>query len=149
MTTIVANRECMAADQRCTSGGPMCHVQKLHRIKNALYGFAGDSMLAVHLLAWLKGKRDPLELYKLIPDAHRDSVEILELSAQGLALWTGWGARLPLLDDAYAIGSGSMPALQALRMGATPGEAITHAMRLDECSGTLVEPHVEALKKRG
>jgi hypothetical protein len=118
VTTIVANLECMAADQRVTGGGAIAHVQKIHRIKSSLFGFAGDSHLAIHVLGWLKGKRDPLELYKLIPDAHRDSVEVLELSPKGLAVWTGWGVALPLLDACYSIGSGSMVALQALRRAA-------------------------------
>lgn len=144
MTTIVANLECMAADQRCT-GGAICHVQKLHRIKGSLFGFAGDTHLAMHVLKWLHSPRDPLELYKLIPDAHRDSVEMLELSKDGLALWSGWGSRILLLDTSYAIGSGCMVALQALRTGSTPGEAITHAAKMDECSGTFLEPHVEPL----
>ena len=46
---------------------------------------------------WLATARDPLELYKLIPDAHRDSVDVLELSKDGLAFWSGWGARIPLI----------------------------------------------------
>ena len=138
----------MAADQRVTGSGPLAHVQKVHRIKSSLFGFCGDSHLAMHVLEWLKGKRDPLELYKLIPDAHRDSVEVLELSKDGLSLWTGWGVRLPLLDATYAVGSGAMVALQALRTGSTPAEAVTHAARMDECSGAFVEPQVEMLGKK-
>jgi len=145
MTTIVANLECMAADQRCTSGGPICHTQKLHRIGDSVFGFAGDAMLALILVKWLGTKRDPLQLYKLIPEAHRDSVDVLELSPKGLAFWNGWGVPMPLLDQAYAIGSGAMSALQAVRLGKSPEEAIHLAPPLDECSGVLTAPVVEYL----
>lgn len=145
MTTIVANLECMAADQRCTGGGPMCHVKKIHRIGDSLFGIAGDSMLGLHIIKWLSGKRDPAHLYKLIPDAYRSDVDVLELSPTGLAFWNGWGVRLPLLDATFAIGSGAMSALQALRMNCNPQEAVLQAMKLDEMSGTLTTPEVEYL----
>ena len=145
MTTIVANLEEMASDQRCTSGGPICHVSKMRRIGTGIYGFAGDTILALHVLKWLEGKRDPLQLYKLIPESLRDSIEVLELSRDGLAIWNGWGIRLQLLDATYALGSGAMPALQALRMNCTPAEAVLQAAKLDECSGLISEPQVEKL----
>jgi hypothetical protein len=138
----------MAADQRITGSGPLAHINKIYRIKGSLFGFCGDTFLAMHLLTWLKGNRDPLELYKLIPDAHRDDVGALELAKDGLAIWSGWGARLPLLDISYAMGTGSMVALQALRTGSSPAEAIAHAARMDECSGAFVEPQVEVLEKK-
>lgn len=154
MTTIVANLECMAADQRCTGAGPMCHVSKIHRIGDSLFGFAGDAILAQHIIKWLGTKRDVGQLYKLIPESQRDSIDVLELSSQGLAFWNGWGVRLPILDATFAIGSGAMAALQALRLNSSPAEAILHAMALDECSGLFSEPQVERLfigpkRKRG
>lgn len=145
MTTIVANLECMAADQRVTSAGPICHVKKLHRIGDSIFGMAGDSILCMHFLRWLGTKRDIAQLYKIIPESHRDSIEVLELAPEGLGFWNGWGVRLPLLDATYAIGSGAMPALQALRMNCTPQEAVLQAMKLDECSGILSAPEVEYL----
>lgn len=145
MTTIVSNLECMAADQRCTGGGPMCHVKKIHRVGDSLFGFAGDAVLALHIIKWLGGKRDPIQLYKLIPEAHRSDVDVLELSPDGLAFWNGWGVRMPLLDATFAIGSGAMAALQALRMNSSPEEAVLHAMKMDEMSGAISSPSVEYL----
>ena len=145
MTTIAANLECMAADQRVTSGGPLCHTKKLHRIGKSVFGFAGDVMLALIMVRWLNGKRDPLQLYKLIPEAHRDAVDLLELSPEGLAFWNGWGVRMPLLDGCYAIGSGAMPALTAMKMNLPPDQAVLQSPPLDECSGFLTEPEVEYL----
>ena len=123
----------------------MCHVRKIHRIGDALYGFAGDGMLSLLMVEWLDTNRNRPGLYKLIPEAYRDEVEILELSPSGLALWNGWGVRMPILDACYAIGSGAMAALTALRSTATPEQAILRAMELDECSGLIGEPELRYL----
>jgi hypothetical protein len=138
----------MAADNRVTSGGAICHVKKIHRIKGSLFGFAGDCILAMHLIKWLSGARDVEALYKLIPPDHRDSVEALELSKDGLGLWNGWGVRLPLMDNHYAIGSGSMAALTHVKLGEALDKAIKHAANLDECSGVFFQPQVEWLKPK-
>ena len=148
MTTVVANLECMAADQRCTGWGPIGHVTKIYRIGNSLFGLAGNPFLALHMLRWLQGKRDVAALYKLIPEAQREELCLLELSADGLAYWDGWGARLPLLDQTFAIGSGSVAALQALRLGKSPPDAVIAATGMDEYTGVQIAPHVEYLKKR-
>jgi len=145
MTTIVANLECMAADQRCTGAGPMCHVKKLHRIGDSIFGLAGDTILGLAMIEWLHGKRIRAQLYKTIPEGCRDTIEILELSPNGLAFWNGWGVRMPLLDGCYAIGSGAMSALQALRLNCTPAQAVLQTLPLDECSGVISEPEVEIL----
>lgn len=156
MTAIVADTErgVMAADKRCTSAGPICHVTKIFRVGKSLFGIAGDVMLALHIIKWLEGKRDPAQLYKLIPDAHRNDVDILELAEDGLAFWNGWGVRMPILDKTAAIGSGSMPALQALRLGKDAEEAIRLAFPMDECSGGDVQveyllPPELSRRKRG
>jgi hypothetical protein len=123
----------------------MCHVQKLHRIGQSVFGWSGDAVIALAFVEWLSSARNKPTLYKLIPEAYRDDISVLELSPQGLAYWNGWGVRMPLLDATYAIGSGAMAALQALRLNASPQEAVLHAMQLDECSGALSEPAVEPL----
>ena len=149
MTCVVANRECMAGDTRVTSGGPICHARKLHRVGDSIFGIAGDIMIALTVIAWLNTKRDKAQLYKLIPESHRDSVEILELSRDGLACWNGWGVRMPILDNAYGVGTGAMSALQALKRGLTPEQAVSETFDLDECSGGLVEvEHLEQKKPR-
>jgi hypothetical protein len=138
----------MVADNRITGGGAMFHATKIHRIRGSLFGFAGDAMVAMILLKWLTGPRDIEALHKLIPVDHRTDVDVLELSKDGLAFWNGWGARLPLMDNSYAIGSGSMAALSAVRQGEDPEKAIKHAFGLDECSGVFFQPQVEWLKPK-
>jgi hypothetical protein len=120
-------------------------VKKLHRIGDSVFGFSGDVMLALLMVEWLKGKRVRAQLHRVIPDLHRDSVDLLELSPEGLHVWNGWGVRTPLLDTCYAIGSGAMPALTAMKMGNAPEQAIHQSPPLDECSGFLSTPEVEYL----
>ena len=159
MTTIVANLECMAADQRCTddSGGPICHVQKLYRIRDSIFGLAGDGFMGLVLMEWLRTPtRNRLQLYKMFGDEAiewRYETLLLELSETGLALWNGWGLRMPLLDHTYGIGTGADAALTAMDKGATPEEAIK-SVRRDPYSGLFSEPQVLYLdepqpKRRG
>ena len=155
MTTIAANLECMAADQRMTSGNAPARVHKIRRIGDSLYAGAGTTSLIVVFLDWLDApKKDRLRLYRMIPEDSRHEFEVLELSPQGLALWDGWGARLPILDKFYAVGTGGLSAMQALKRGLSPEESISETFSLDECSGGTVEceyllpPELRGKRKR-
>lgn len=151
MTTIVANLEGMAADQRATDDGPpFCHVKKLHRIGDSIFGLAGDCHAGMAMIRWLQTpKRNRQALYKMFGEEvqWRYEFTILELSPNGLALWNAWGEPLPLLDKVYAIGTGAPAALAAVEYhGKSIDEAIRCAMHRDQYSGLLdVEPQVEWL----
>lgn len=150
MTTIVASVPlgCIAADQRCTGDGPMCHVQKLHRIGDSVFGVAGDAFMALALIDWLKTpKRDRMKLYKMLGEevAWRYEILLLELSSEGLALWNAWGLRMPILDQTYGVGTGAPYALEALDNNQPIDEAIRKAAKRDEYSGVFLEPAVEYL----
>jgi hypothetical protein len=140
MTTIAGNCECIAADQRVTSGNPVARMKKIRRIRDSLYAGAGHISLIVLFLDWLENpKRDVMRLHRMIPEDSRHEFEVLELSPNGLALWDGWGVRVPILDKTYAIGSGCMSAAQAMKRGCTPEEAISETFSLDESSGGSVD----------
>lgn len=140
MTTIAANLECMAADQRVTSGNAPARMRKIRRIGESLYAGAGNTSVITVFLNWLDApKRDALRLYRLIPEDCRHEFEVLELSPTGLALWDGWGVRIPILDKFYAIGTGGQSAMQAIKRGLPPEEAVSESLSLDECSGGTVE----------
>lgn len=146
----------MAADQRLTSGNPPCRTHKIKRIGDCLYGGCGDWSLVLIFLDWFdKPKRDLMRLHRLIPEDHRNSFEVLELSPSGLALWDGWGMRIPLLDKFYAVGTGGLSAMQAIKRGLPPDEAVSETLSLDECSGGTVEveyllpPELRSKRKRG
>lgn len=156
MTTIAANLECMAADQRLTSGDAPCRTHKIRRIGESLYGGCGDWSLVLVFLEWFdKPKRDAMRLYRMIPEDSRHEFEILELSPKGLARWDGWGMRTPILDKFYAIGSGGLSAMQAMKRDLTPGDAISETFSLDESSGGSVDveyllpPELRTKRKRG
>lgn len=139
MTTIAASLTEMAADSALVTGGAVATVSKIHRIGKSIFGEAGSGFECLLLIEWLKGKRDRRALLKM-PDAfERDDVYILELSPDGLALWNGWGIRMPIKDECYAIGSGSMAAMAALKAGANPEEAVKIAAELDENTREPIE----------
>lgn len=155
MTTIVANLECMAADQRLTSGNAICRTHKIRRIADSLYGGCGNYSLVLLFIAWLEApKRDILRLHRMIPEDSRHEFEVLELSPQGLALWDGWGVRVPMLDKFYGVGSGGFSAMQAIKRGLSPEEAVSETFSLDEASGGTVEveyllpPELRTKRKR-
>jgi hypothetical protein len=156
VTTIIASREWMAADQRATDGGdPLCHVKKLHYIGTSIFGLAGDCHAGMAVIEWLQTpKRNRAHLYKMFGEdvAWRYEMILLELSHEGLALWNAWGVRLPILDETYAIGTGAHAALAALDRGATPEECVMQATKRDQYSGIFHEPEVLHLlpkRKRG
>lgn len=147
MTTVAANLDSMAADHRCTSEGPICHVKKIHLVGDKLYGVCGDVMMGLYVVEWLRGEMDKEALHKAVGIEHRSSITLLELSHEGLALIDGWGVRMPLLDKFYAVGSGAMPAMVELRRGASPSDAVRASLPLDDASGLHPDhpPTVESL----
>lgn len=139
MTTIAATLTEMAADTACVTGGPVATVTKLHRIGGSIFGEAGAAFESLLIIEWLKGKRDRRLLHKMPEAFDRDGVYLIELSKEGLALWNGWGIRMPIADAMYSIGSGSMAAMAALKAGADPESAIRIAAELDENTREPVE----------
>lgn len=134
-TTVVANLQAMASDTRI-SCSPSFHTAKIIRHGDTLYGICGDLAVCLVLVDWLKsGKRSKQVLYKLISEEMRYETEILELSDQGLALWDGWGVRMPILGEFYAIGSGAPYAVQAIHDGADLEEAVRASCRFDPYTG--------------
>jgi hypothetical protein len=130
----------MAADQRITSGNAPCRTHKIRRIGDSLYAGCGNWSLVLVFFDWFeKPKRDLIRLHRLIPEDCRCEFEILELSPKGLARWDGWGMRTPILDKFYGVGSGGSIAMQAIKRGCSPEEAVAETLSLDECSGGSVD----------
>jgi hypothetical protein len=123
-----------------TSGNAPARIHKIRRIGDSLYIGTGHVSLSNLFLDWLAmPKRDVMRLHRLVPDDYRHEFEVLELSPDGLALWDGWGVRIPILDKFYAIGSGGLSAMQAMKRGLSPEEAVSETLSLDEASGGSVE----------
>ncbi len=145
MTTIAVKDGVMAADTLVTCGGPYTHMNKIQRIGTvSIAGICGEAFLGAILLDWLRTKRNPAMLHKIIPPDSRDSADVIELTPGGIVLWNGWGVPLRLLDKQYAIGSGAMAAMSAMLNGDSAEQAVRMATRMDEYSGLPIQ--VERLK---
>ncbi len=138
MTTIVASLTEMAADSRVTSGGAICRSKKMQVIGDSIFGFAGGLFEATEFIAWLKSEREHSKLPKW-PDDDRDHFTALELSPEGLAIWNGWGRRVPLVNQFYSIGSGSMTAMGVMHVHPDPKFAVEVASLYDENTDSNVE----------
>ena len=156
MTTIAANRECIAADTRVTTGSSFYHAPKLFRIGTSIIGTAGDGFACLAFVEWFRSpRRNPHVLQKIFQDHDRDSIWIVELNPGGILFWNGWGYPERILDDFFAVGSGGQAALEAMRHGLTPEEAVLRATAHDECSGApvqvewLLPPELTRRRKRG
>lgn len=137
----------MAADQRVVTGGAFHHEDKIFRVGTSLFGTAGHGSIVLVMLEWLKSPaRNRLQLYKLIPEDQRDEISLLELNPGGLYRWDGWGVACRVNDSFHAVGSGSMVALQKMRDGGTPKDAVYAATQLDEATGPPIQ--VEYLKQK-
>lgn len=140
MTTIAVNRECIAADTRVINGGPFYHAPKLFRVGQSILGTAGDGFGCLAFVEWFKSpRRNPATLHKMFVEYDRNDVLIAELNPGGIYLWNGWGYPERINDPMYAIGSGSMAALEAMRNGATPEDSIKRAQAHDEATGAPVQ----------
>ena len=141
MTTIACNRECLAADTRVVTGGSFYHAPKLFRIGTSLLGTSGDGFACLLFLKWFQTpQRNPMLLRRLLGEEF-DPYDILlvELNPAGIHLWTGHGVPETILDDCYATGSGGMAALEAMRHGSTPEEAVRRATGHDENTGGEIQ----------
>ena len=133
MTTIVANREAMAADRFVTYAPSYNGDVKIWRAKGSVWGAAGDCEHCLKFRAWTEGK-GKRPVVKDPEDAEGTKFEALQLSPAGLFLYINDGPPDAVKEPYYAIGSGSGYAIGALSMGATLEQAIEVSAKWD--SGT-------------
>jgi ATP-dependent protease HslVU (ClpYQ) peptidase subunit len=93
---------------------------------------------------WFRSpKRKPTALHEVLGGSQnvhmRDEISILELAPDGIFYWSGWGYREEILADNYAVGSGGMAALAALRSGKNLEEAVATAIGIDEYTGCEIQ----------
>lgn len=147
MTTIVANLEAMAADTAVVCGGPLYHSDKIFRIGTSLIGTAGDGYMGLAFVEWFKSPRRSMQsIQKMIPLDNRHEIIVMEVRPGGIYLWNGWGVPERLNEKFYAIGSGSMVAIEALTRGATLQDAVKSATRWDENTHAPIQ--YESLKAK-
>jgi hypothetical protein len=132
MTTIVADLESMAADQRI-SGGHMFKAFKIQRIKGSLYGGCGNWEQLLKMYEWFRNP-DMKPDWKFQPE-----FEIIQLSAEGIFMWGPEMIACPVLQPYYATGSGGPYAMGALEAGADLRSAVQIAAKYDSATGHGVQ----------
>lgn len=154
MTTIVCNRRGMAADRRVVRHGSFYPAQKIFRVRDSLIGTAGHGDACLVFVEWFRRlRRKPADLHAILGGETsmewRDEIEIIELNRRGIFHWTGWGYGEKVLADSFAVGTGGMAALEALRGGKSLKAAIEAAIGHDENTGCGVQVEMLRLGKRG
>jgi hypothetical protein len=135
MTTIVADRESMAADKFVTYTPCFNGERKIWVARGSIWGAAGPSWKGLAFKAWTfgKGKR-PTFLKEDEEESNEVKLEVLQLSPDGLFLWVNGDLPDPVMEPFFGIGSGGQYAVGALTKGSTLVESIEIAARWD--SGT-------------
>ena len=154
MTTIACNRHEMAADTRVTWEGVGTDVytaRKLYVGRNAIYGVTGDDCSgAIRAIEWLKGDRNPEQ--KPLPPEYEHSWDwkIIELSADGIAIYNELLEREVTDEDVLAVGSGRKVALYCMKHASprlSPAEAVRAACLVDHYSSVpIYRARLDALK---
>lgn len=129
MTTIVCNREEMAADS-LLSGASRAMTTKIHRTKHGIIGAAGHWAECNAFIQWFaKGDENA-------KPPNMDEVSVLLLTNSGKILcYDGYHIPYELKDKYAAIGSGEYAAMAAMYCGKTPKEAVKIASLVDSLTG--------------
>ena len=132
----------MAADTLADRGGVRSVAKKIYRVNDTIVGASGiymDTLLFVH---WCEGGMD----MEKVPEFRQygrngDAPDFvaLVLSPAGLVLWTEHFQPRPVLEEFFAIGSGTAPAMAAMYMEASAEKAVEIAMLVDVGTGGDVE----------
>ena len=121
----------IASDSQVSHGNKKFTAKKLFELAGEAVGMAGNMDSCAKFIGWYSAGCDS----ESVPEFDKDDdlyFEALVLDKSGrLMLWDT--AMLPqeVLDDFYAIGSGSQAALGAMRAGATVERAIAIASEID------------------
>ena len=141
MTTIAFRDGVMAADTMAHSSEKLCRSKKLFRVSNGeVIGFSGVWIDGKLFVDWYdKGAdRDEPPPWRTQGD-EKVNFNALVLTADGIYEWSYELVADRVLDDFWAIGTGSSAALAAMRCGRNAQEAIYIAMQIDPYTGGEVE----------
>lgn len=113
---------------------------KIHRCKanemtyehsDFIIGMAGPSDLCLEISDFFQYP----ETYGKPPKIPKDALYGLVVTDEGIFHFTNPGKWLRVQDKYFAIGSGSLTALGALSVGATPKQAVLAASKIDPFTG--------------
>lgn len=127
MTTVAANRSCMAADSKVTVNDSESYsARKIERIGDAIVGAAGHNRAINKFLRWVRrgGGRKP----RMVKGDELDAIVLTPAGLFRVDCQFDWE---PVKDEFLAIGSGAMAALAAMHCGLNPEGAVEIACRVD------------------
>lgn len=121
MTTIIATRKGIHADTKCSFTVPF-KVKKHVRVGGSIFAGAGDLEELEMFFEWRRGGSSP---------TIESELDVLEVCSEGIFIWGKKLIRLAVLNEVYAVGSGSHYAMGAMAAGATPKQALSIAATYD------------------
>lgn len=136
MTTIAVKDGIMASDSQASRGDliDQIDVRKIHEYEGGLIGIAGNYHDGQILVAYLKGAIEQL------PNDLECEGLILSKRGKPRSILVSNGVAIEHeVPNMYAIGSGACAARAAMMAGASAGEAVKIAIKLDAFSGGKVQ----------
>lgn len=137
MTTIAVDRKSMSCDSRSSydDGEYFTCDDKVERIGKSLVGCAGSHENISKFIEWFRDQS------KDRPDFGDDPMTAVELTKDGIYVYSSTTYRSKVRDPFFAVGSGSMAARAAMLCGKTPAEAVAIAIKCDKNSGGTVRTY--------
>jgi len=130
MTTIVYKDGVLAGDTRvCYQGMIFGETTKIFELEHVIFGGAGSIAATQEFKKFLEGLEYNKEIFK-VPEHSSDFI-VIDKKSQEVTLYDQNLVPEPMRAEYIAIGSGSGFAYGALRMGASPREAISIASEFD------------------
>ena len=138
MTTIAVCDNIMAADTQGRFEDIIMEMHKIFRVRDELIGTCGNYDNAVKFIElYKKGQKYVTQSSN---GTDENDFDYLLLNAKGLYLATGFrGPKVKVHERFWSIGSGKEAAITAMRMGATPKEAVKMASLCDVYTGSKVQ----------
>ena len=136
MTTIAANRKCMAGDRRVTEECSFYSAKKVFVIGEAIVGVAGVATSTNKWLSWYRSGC-PTDGPSFTED---EGMQALVLKKDGLFYYTQGCDPDQILEGTYAIGTGAPSAIALMRACKWhPRRAVLGANKVDGHTGAEVD----------
>lgn len=145
MTTIAANKQCMASDSNVVTGKTFFEGRpKIIRIGDAIVGAAGHVTAINKFVRWLQKKNPRLKKPEF---TKKETLTALVLTTKGLFQIDEGLEFDEVVQPYFAIGTGALVALTAMDFGASPERAVEAACKRDPKQFTKGPVHVLWLKR--
>lgn len=133
MTTVAVRGDIMAANIGNYIYGFRCHDSNIEKVNGELIGVSGNTVDIAKLVPWyIKGEYDaPPEYIFFKGDADPEATLLILNKAGEIKIVSPHGLVTVLDVSFFAIGSGAMAAMGAMRMGADAKKAVEISIMVD------------------